>query len=327
MEMLSSIDLRSIEEDRNGRFAIRRVGIDRKIYIFLAVEMCRFAFYFWFLLIITVSVTLTAGLVEVEYMKIMRSIDGYVDFCAYFQSSPALYALPTLYAVYLVISVLFIATSLFTAWGMKQENKISGLSFTLYTCAFIYLFQSLLCFNSIFVVQHDTKSPVAFIVHRLPFTNLVIGIFLMQMATTWLNCTELCNTTSDNTILMSIVSYVSMIILLISSFVEIIHQINSFGGLGNDEELKRKGLLWNLTNERIGLVCQVNEAIWVLFAFVIPLFESGYLIWKKFPLHGIIITVQDNIITKSQYRPVPGNFWDGNNYSDTSKNDTSDQTF
>ena len=122
---------------------------------------------------------------------------------------------------------------------------------------------------------------------------------------------------------MSVFSYVSMIILLISSIVEIIHQINSFGGLGKGTELKRTGLLWNVTNEKIGLLCQVNEAIWVLFAFLIPLIESGYLIWKKFPSHGIIITVEDNIITKSQYRPVPGNFWNGNNYS----NDTSDQTY
>ena len=321
--MLSSIDLRSIEEDRNGRFAIRRVGIDRKIYIFLAVEMFRFVFYFWFLLIIIVSATLTTGLVEVEYKKIVRSIDGFVDFWAYLQSSPSLYATPTLYSAYLIVSFLYIATSVFRAWGLKQENNISRLAFTLYTFAFIYLFQALLCFNSIFVVEHETKSQVTFIVHRIPFINLVVGISLMQMATTWFNCTVVCNTeNTDSWKFVSICSYVSMIILLTSSFFEILHQVNSFGGLGKDEEFKRSGLLWNVTNEKIGLLCQVNEAIWVFVAFVIPLFESGYLIWKKFPPHGIIITLEDNLMTNSQYRPVPGNFWDGTNYS----NDTSDPT-
>ena len=320
--MMSSNDLSSIEEHCNRQFFLRRVGIDGKIYIVLVVEVFRFVFYFWFLLIIIVSVILTDILVETEYKKILKSIYGYVDLCAYLQSPSAIYVIPALYAVYPIITFFYIATSVFWAWVSKQENNIYGLSFRLYICAFIWLLQAVLLFNLMLSVQHDTKNSLTIIAHRWPFTNLVVGITLIQIETAWFNCTVCC-IESDKLKYMPICNYVSITILLISSLIVIINHINFIGGFENGKGVKRNGLLWDATDETICLVCQVNESIWVLFAFVIPLLESGYLTWKNFYPHGVIITVEANKNIKGQYNPVPGNFWDGGNYS----NDTSDFTF
>ena len=59
---------------------ILKDGTERKVKIFLIVELFRFIYYLWMVVIITVGIAVTVGFVEVDYKAVIRSIFGSVDY-------------------------------------------------------------------------------------------------------------------------------------------------------------------------------------------------------------------------------------------------------
>merc|ERR1711974_457639 len=97
-----------------------------------------------------------------------------------------------------------------------------------------------------------------------------------------------------------ITNLMGLTMLILSSLFKIIHQVNSFGGMTQDEnrEVISGGWIWDVKNETMGMICELIDKIWMIFALIFPLCQSGYVAWKKFDTHGLIVTIEDNRIAK-----------------------------
>ena len=285
---------------------VREQNLEIKFRLFIVIEMLRLIFWLWFLVIIVTGVILTLLFVEVDYAKILVSLGGSVNVCAYFDFPPSTFVLPAMYAFYPVLVFLYSSASFLRAWIAKEENKISTVALVFYSIAFTYYFISSLIFTTIFAVQPDpTKLPQSYMIHTLPFTNMVLSMALLQIAVTWFNR----NVAWKN--LPARMLHVSNIIvaftMTLTSAIKIFQHVNAFGGLvmGDEPgEVLENGWMVSVYNKKYGMFCQANDAIWMVSAIVIPLCQSGYLTWKKFETHGLILTVEDNRDAKDTYEPL-----------------------
>ena len=286
------------ERSEQKIFEIRRSGRERKINFFVVVELFRFLFYLWFTFTIVVSVILTVAFVEVDYKKIVRSFGGAINVCIYLDFLPVIYVLPALYSIFVIIVFLFVVASIFRAWISKEENKISGDAMKLYVFAFCYFFLATIMVSITFAIQPDLDKPDTWLIHTLPFTNLVLALMFLHIAMTWFNV-KVAWVELNGKRWLKITNYVALTILITASLIKILHHINSFGGIiqGENREVISSGWIWDVKNETIGMVCQIADSIWMICAVIFPMCQSGYLAWRKFDTHGLIVTIEDNRVT------------------------------
>ena len=294
-----------MDSSKSKLIEVKKDGAERKINIFIVVEFFRFICYLVMSLVIVVGAALTIGYADVDFTKYLKSVIGYWNVISFLEYPPATYVCPVLYAICPITVFLYFIASVFRAWIAKEENKMSGCAFALYICAFIYYFQSILLFTITLAVQPNPMRPEQHIVHLLPDTNIVVGLTLLQYATTWFNC-NVSYPESKTSKFMPWINYICAVLLTITSMGKIIIHINSFGGLkvDSDGNIISNGWLLNVPNEIPELLCQINDAMWMFFGLVVPTIESGYLTWIKFDSHGLLITIEDNKMAKNEYEPI-----------------------
>ena len=262
---------------------IQKIGKETEINLFVVVEMFRFLFYLWFVLIMIVGILLTILFTKEDYSAIIKMIFGSVNVCVFFDFPPATYVLPSLYALWPIIVFQYTIVSIFRAWIATEENKMSRCAFILYSMAFVYFSLSSAIFATSLAVQPSLENPETIMLHTLPFTNLVMALTCLQIAITWFGFKVSWKGLSIPKVLQ-FVTYVCLIALIITSSIKIIQHINGLG----------RGLLWNVRNEIMGRICQIVDAVWLLSALFWPMGQSGYLMWRKFDTHGLVITIGDN---------------------------------
>jgi len=299
METKNNLDGNAKEGSNQKMFEIRSSGMERKINFFVVVELFRFLFYVWFIFLIVFSVIITVAFVEVDYKKIVKSFGGSINVCVYIDFPPVTYMVPALYSIFIIIAFLFIVASIFRAWISKEENKISGNNFYLYVFVFCYLFLATIIFSISMAIQPDLNKPETWLIHTLPFTNLVVALMLFHIAMTWFNV-KVAWVELNEKRWLKITNCIALIILIITSVIKIVQHINSFGGLeqGENREVISNGWMWEVKNETIGIVCQIADALWMIFVLIFPMCQSGYLVWKKYDTHGLIVTIEDNRMAK-----------------------------
>ena len=285
---------------------VRKENSETKFCLFIVIEMLRLIFWIWYLAIIIVGVTLTLLFVEVDYTKIAISLAGSVNICAFSDYPPSTLVLPSMYALFPVLVFLYSIASVLRAWIAMEENKISMVSLAFYSSAFIYFFISSLIFATIFAVQPDsTKLPQSFIIHTLPFTNVVLSMAFLQIAVAWFNNKVAWKNLPGRMLHLS--NYIVTVTMTTTSFVKIFQHINAFGGLVMGEqpgEVLENGWMVSVSNKKFGMIGQINDAIWMASAIIVPLCQSGYLTWKKFDTHGLILTIEDNRTAMEVYKPL-----------------------
>ena len=94
--------------------------------------------------------------------------------------------------------------------------------------------------------------------------------------------------------------------LALTTIIKMIQHINSMGGLqlGENQEIIDNGWIVSVNNEILGIIGQINDAIYMLSAIVVPFFQSGYLTWRKFDTHGLIVTIEDNRLANEVCEPL-----------------------
>jgi hypothetical protein len=299
METNPNVNCNAKEYSNQKMFEIKRSGRERKINFFVVVELFRFLFYLWFISILVLSVITTVAFVEVDYKKIVKSFGGSINVCVYFDFPPFIYVMPALYSVFIIIAFLFIVASIFRAWISKEENKITANEFNFYLFAFCYFFLATIMVSITMAIQPNLEKPETWIIHTLPFTNLVVALMLLHIAMTWFNL-KVAWVELNGKRWLKITNCISLIIIVTTSVIKIVYHINSFGGLkqGENREVISNGWMWEVKNETIGTFFRVVDSIWMIFVLIFPMCQSGYLAWKKFDTHGIIVTIEDNRIAK-----------------------------
>lgn len=273
--------------NNNRWIKVNKVGEEREISLFVVVEVLRFIFYLWFVVIIITGVTLTIGFVDEEFKTTITSVFGSLNVCAFFDFPPSTYILPTLYAIQLVVIYQYSIVSVFRAWIAKEEKKISGASLCLYVGAFIYFAFSAAVFSTIFAIQPDPKHPVTVLIHTIPFTNLIISLTVLQIAVTWFGVKVSWGGLNAPICSVRTFAYICLVGLIVTSMGKVIHHINALGDLGT-------GLWWRVDEEALRPIFQVLDACWLVSGIVGPMCQSGYLAWRKFDTHGVVITIGDN---------------------------------
>ena len=292
-------------EDSQKLFEIKYEGEERKFKIFIVIEMLRLLFWTWFLCLIVVEVALTVTFAEEGYEEILVSLVGSVNTCVYFDFPPSTYLSPSFYAFWPVMIFLYCSASILRAWISNEEKKISMTSLIPYSFAFIYFFCSSLIFTTSLAVQIDlNKLPQTWMIHLMPFTNMVVSMAILQIAVTWFN-----NKVAWKNLhcrLLHISNYMVAVTMTTSSIVKVFQHINAFGGLqmGEGGEVVDNGWIVSVNNKTFGMFGQINDAIWMLSAIVVPVCQSGYLTWRKFDTHGLILTIEDNRAAKDVYTPL-----------------------
>ena len=277
------------------RFRIQNVGGEKEINFFVVLEMFRFLFYLWFVLIMVTAILLTVIFTEEEYSAIIKTIFGSINVCVFFDFAPSIYVLPSLFTVWPIIAFQYSMFSIFRAWIAKEENKMSTFSFISYTLIFVYFNVSIVVFSTSLAIQPDLNKPTTIILHTLPFTNFIVALTFFQVAITWfgfrvswkgLNIPKL----------LHIATYVCIIMMVITSIMKILQHFNAVLDLGDglERDVSVHGIWWSVRNETMQRILQIVDAMWMISALFWPMCQSGYLLWRNFDTHGLIITIGDN---------------------------------
>ena len=292
-----------IKRDPNG---------EKEINLFVVVEFFRLIFYLGFLFIIALGVALTLGFCDCDYAKTLREVFGVINVCVFFDHPPSTYVLPSVYVLLVVIGYKYTIMAIFRAWVAKEEEKISGVSFVFYLCAFIYYFISLVIFSTIFAVPPTDKTTI--FVHTLPYTNIIIALTVVQIAVTWfgVNVAWIELNTSK---FVRFGNYLCVTGLVLTSTFKLFGHVNILGdvidetwegiigitGKNQTEETGNdRGLWWNIHDDTMMLIGEISDKIWLFCAILFPIVQSGYLVWKKFDTHGVVITIRDNRKAKKE---------------------------
>ena len=111
-----------------------------------------------------------------------------------------------------------------------MENKISGLSLRVYSFAFVDFLLAALIVAITFAIQPDLKNlPQSWIIHTLPFTNLIVAVLHLQIAMTWFNVKVAWVDLKEGKWL-GIVNHFILAIIVLTSVIKITQYINTFGG-------------------------------------------------------------------------------------------------
>ena len=274
--------------------------------LFIVVEMLRFFFYLWFVVIILVGLVITLAAVEIDYTAVLKSLGGAAGVCAFFDFPPATYVLPSMYALFPIITALYSAASILRAWIAKLDkgNNISDCSFILYALVFVYFCLSSLIFATIFAVQPDVnnwkKLQTTYILHTAPFTNFIVAITLLQIATAWFGhkvSYKILQENVANTKILKFKHFFWVIILSVTSILKLFQHVNSFGGLdqsATDGKVISNGWMWKVETPILLVVFQINDAIWMISALVVPMCISGYKTMNRFHTSGLLITLKSH---------------------------------
>merc|ERR1711981_1328166 len=101
---------------------------------------------------------------------------------------------------------------------------MSGFAFAFYCLAFLYLFQSVLIFNTTFTVRSDSKSVIKIFFYTIPFINLVIGYTFVRIAAAWYISRVFSMRSLEPGYIVRL-NYISVTILVITSFIKITQHI------------------------------------------------------------------------------------------------------
>ena len=289
----------------------------KEIKLSVVVGFLRFISYTWFCLIVFVGMALTYGITAKDnktFYKLIESVFGSVNICAYFDFPPSTYILPTMYAIQIILVYQYALASIIRAWIAKLDNKISSLGFLLYSASFFYCCFSAAFFSTIFAVQPNTDDPNTIIVHTVPFTNFIISLTLLQIAVTWfgrnVSWKGLRHRSELTKRWWNSFHYVCLIGLFITSVFKIVHQINALGDLWTlniethtthqtnhtqalDSETTLANGIWFNVHE-YKLLLQIMDKIWLVTALIFPMIQSGYFTFKGFDAHLIIFNIRDN---------------------------------
>ena len=170
--------------------------------------------------------------------------------------------------------------------------------YRLYSCAFVYFFVSAIVFSTIFAVQPDANDPKTVLIHTLPFTNLVISLTVLQIAVTWfgrdVSWKGLRHRSKLTKRIYQGFAYACLIGVIITSIFKVIHQTNALADVFNHTEEgilvigNTFGIWFNVHDENLKVFLKVLDKLWLLFALICPMLQSGYLTFKTTDTHLVI---------------------------------------
>jgi len=273
---------------KKKRAAVLVDGREREIMLLIVVENFRLVFYLSFLGIIILGVFLTEVFSnEVDPGKPLRDAFGVVSLCVFFDYPPSTYVLPSLWSITLMFAYLYAIAWIFRVWITMEEGKVSRCSFVGYCIGFSYVVLSFIFFTTIFAVQPDPSKPITIRIHTVPFTNFMVGLWVMAVMVTWYGD----HVAWKNMGLPRWFFIMNYVMLCIQSFVvpiKVTSHINCLSDLDG-------GLWWDPNgNETLTGFFDLIDQLFLISVLIYPTFQSAYLSCKRTQTHCVFMSLRDD---------------------------------
>ena len=149
----------------------------------------------------------------------------------------------------------------------------------------------MLLVSTIFAVQIDPEVSHTTYLHTVPYTNLMVALCTLQVAVTWFSAKVSWDELKVPRF-VKIGNYACVVGLVLLTTIKQIQHLNALGDLTNN------GLWWKVRNPELREIFQIFDYCWLVFALALPMIQSGYLTWRRFHSHVIILRLCDNRRTK-----------------------------
>ena len=277
---------------------------DQQIRISIVVENFRTLFYWFFLFTVLLGMFLTKAFAKTGSATILTNVFGASNICAYFDFPPATYFLPFFWIFPMFAAVTFDIVSMFRIWIANAEGRITKKSTKLLFLAHIYFIFSIMVFSTIFAVSPDRDEPVTMLVHALPYINLKIAMFVLQLAVVWFGTKVSWRKLKFPGIIRKdcfiAFSWAHVILQCIIMLVSNITIINALGDMG-EANLVGKGLWWNVHSDHsMNTFSDIftNKASFFL-NILYPLMQSQYLGYRGAQniadTHAVVISIKNKM--------------------------------
>ena len=277
---------------------------DQQIRISIVVENFRTLFYWLFLLTVLLGMFLTKVFAKPGSALILTDVFGASNICANFDFPPATYFLPFVWIFPMFAAVTYDIVSMFRIWIANAEGRITGKSTRLLFMAHIYFILSIMVFSTIFAVSPNREDPATMLVHTIPYINLKVSMFFLQLAVVWFGTKVSWKKlkfpgciTKDCFIAFGWAHVILQCICMIVSNITI---INALGDMG-EANLAGKGLWWSVhTDQSMNTFSDIftNKASFFL-NILYPLAQSQYLGYRGAQniasTHAVIISIKNKM--------------------------------
>lgn len=277
---------------------------DQQIRISIVVENFRTLFYWFFLFTVLLGMFLTKVFAKPGSAVILRDVFGASNICANFDFPPATYFLPFVWIFPMSCAVTYDVVSMLRIWIAHAEGRITRKSTKFLFVAHIYFIISIMVFSTIFAVSPDREAPVTMLVHTVPYINLKIAMFILQLAVVWFGTKVSWKKikfpgciTKDCFIAFG---WAHVILQCITMIVSNITIINTLGDMGEDN-LDGKGLWWSVhSDQSMNTFSDIftNKASFFL-NILYPLIQSQYLTYRGAQnisnTHAVIISIKNKM--------------------------------
>ena len=277
---------------------------DQQIRISIVVENFRTLFYWFFLFTVLLGMFLTKTFAKPGSAIILTNVFGASNICANFDFPPATYLLPFFWIFPMFASVTYNIVSMFRIRIANAEGRITKKSTKLLFMAHLYFIFSIMVFSTIFAVSPDPEEPVTMLVHALPYINLKIAMFVLQLAVVWFGTKVSWRKLKFPGFIRKdcfiAFSWAHVVLQCITMLVSNITIINALGDMG-EANLVGKGLWWSVHSDHsMNTFSDIftNKASFFL-NILYPLMQSQYLSYRGAQniadTHAVIISIKNKV--------------------------------
>jgi len=164
---------------------------------------------------------------------------------------------------------------------------VSRCAFVGYCVGFSYVVLSFIFFTTCFAVQPDMEKPYTMTIHTVPYTNLMIALWVMAVMVTkfgdqvaWKGMGLPCWFSNTN--------YVMIFIQSVCMVGKVLHHINCLGNLNG-------GLWWDPhTNGAVKGFFNLLDWLFDVAVLLYPTFQSAYLSRARYKTDCVFMSLEDN---------------------------------
>ena len=310
------------QENRPTRFyeVIKKNGGERKIRITLVPEHFRTLFYCEFLALVLFGMFLTLMFAkEKDTTQIITDVFGASNICTYFDFPPASYILPVCWIFPMLCAIAYDVISMFRIWiafeeqeGVREIKNLQDESIGIrplgkktvifLILAHIYFIATVILFTMIFAVTPDRDNPESMLWHSVPYLNLKVAMFVLQVAVVLFGQEIAWKKLHDDKKLPRYFIEISWLHVILQGITMVISGVVIFNALDDMgiRRLQGKGIWWDVHNDdNLKLVSEIFGNYLSFFLNIIfPMVQSIYLSRKGHQkmsnTHCVIFSISDN---------------------------------
>ena len=106
---------------------------------------------------------------------------------------------------------------------------------------------------------------------------------------------------------MSVINFINLFVIIITSILKIFSHVNAVLFIESTLKIENgvilnNGWIWYVNdNETLNSFFTLADIMWLLSVVAFPVLQGGYLLYRGTYTHGLIITIEDNRMSRPDY--------------------------